>query len=191
MAHPPYNPSGAYPGPVVARGLDAFSRKYGERWVWDAGASVYRWTVELPIFDLRPGLGTAYGNAGGKVNPTPINHEAALGLNIYLNVLFYAEPTFAAPATIPKLKVDSWEDGNPSTSDTMYRLSRVIDITDIFQAGGDTAGITPGEPQGGSLIAMTPCVTALRFWRPRIRLTIPGVVGVLPATKLGAWASLH
>lgn len=186
MAHPPYNPGGMYPGEASKRGVEVYGEPVGQNWQFDAVDSVWRWTVSTPVLNMRPGLMTALGNAG-TVTAYPVNHDAALGLNCYLNVLFGCESANnVAPAAWPLISCDYWEDGHSTSADQLYRLTQVINVTDTLIAGG-TLSVSPF---GGSNLNFTP-PAGLRFWRLNVRLSVPGVVDVRPSTAWVAWLMMH
>lgn len=186
MAHPPYNPGGIYPGESSKRGSEAYGEPRGQNWQFDAGTSLWQWVISTPVLNLRPGLMTALGNAG-TVAAFPVNHDAALGLNCYLNVLLGCEKTgLIAPAGWPLIQCEYWEDGHTTSADQLYRLTQIIDITDTLIAGGTLTA----SPFGGSNLNFTP-PAGLRFWRLNVRLSIPGIAGTQPATNWVAWLMLH
>jgi hypothetical protein len=185
MAPPAYNPNGINPGYSPSRGLEAYADERGQAFAFDSGSSEWRWTFQSALFELRPGLVPAMGLAG-VVAPYPINHEAALGLNIYLNVCIYSVGGLVPPAAWPNLNCYYWEDGSTTTADRVFRITQEQNVTDTMQAGGTQTT----EPTGASNLNFTPPV-GMRFWRLNIRLSIPGVVGTRPATDFAARLSLH
>lgn len=170
MAQPPWDQSGRIPGNPPARLADAWSDQQGQQFKSDGTNQV--WEYVSPLFDLRPGQQSA--NLLGPVNAVPINHEAALGQAVYLTLLICSPGGASPPAIIPGMTCYYWEDGNPNSSQPIYRLTEDIEITDIMQAGSTRVTV----PFGGSALSFTPSMPAMRFWRVGIRLTIPGVAAV-------------
>lgn len=187
MQHPSYNPAGYYPGPAVTRTLETYGEERGQRWVFNATDSLWQWMFSTPVFDLRPGITPALGNAGATAG-RPVNHEGALGLNHYLNVLVTSPSGTTPPASWPFITCDYWEDGHSTSADRVDRLTfDTVAITDTLLAGGNIAGATLS---GGSNLNFYP-PPGLRFWRVHVRLNVPGVAGSPPATDFKIWAAAH
>lgn len=182
LAQPPWNPGGVLPGPAVTRGLDAWAQEYSRDFLSDGTNMV--WTWESPVFDLRPGLATSYGQYPHAV---PINHEAALGQSVYLVLIVSERTGTAPPAAAVGLHADYFEDGNGirANNGQLLRLTQTIPVDDTLLAGG----ISLVAPFGASAFSFTPCVNALRFWKLTFRLTFEGLGAItLPYT---IQASLH
>lgn len=182
MAPPPWNRGGIDPGQLTPRGMDNWSTRVDQSWVLDG--TTWRWTIQAPVFDTRPGLTPANGmpNAG-----TPINHEAAIGLNIFFLVAIFSKSGLNPPAVQPGIRCRYWEDGNPVAATPMIRFTRQIDITSVLLSGGNTAGTN-----SGSLIQIEPVQPSLRFWQPTVQIFIEDS-GALspPATDFVAIAAIH
>ncbi len=163
-------PGGVIPAPAHARGVEAWSDRKGQSFRSDGTNQV--WVFETPVFDLRPGVSDAYGNIAAA---TPINHEGAYGLNIYLCLLVSTDGALP-PARVTDIRAEYWEDGNNlnGSDATLRRLTQDIDVTEQLIAGGTTIV----APVGASPIILTPCVYGLRFWKVSLRLTIPGVAAI-------------
>lgn len=172
MEPPASRPGGILPAVLVARGMDAWFCNTKQAFRSDGTNQV--WTLACPVFDLRPGLQDATGKMQAVV---PINHEAALGLNVYLTWLIGSRAGQHPPALTIGLTAHYWEDGNNVDPATLYRLTQEIEITDTVLAGGTTIA-APSTPGGASLLQISPCQVGLRFWRPCIRLTIAGTTPI-------------
>lgn len=178
MMHPNNNPGGMLPAPVHARGVEAWSDFRHQQFLSDGTNQVWLW--QSVLFDLRPGMSDAYGFIPAA---QPINHEGALGLNIYLGLIFGTRGT--SPLAIQtNLQVEYWEDGHNTSAESLglTRLTQDIDITDTILAGGTRTT----APVGASPIAFTPCMLGLRFWQVSVRVTIEGVVAITEPYYLSA-----
>lgn len=171
MRHPGTNPVGAIPAQPQSRGVEAWSQRQGQQFASDGINQV--WTYNTALFDLRPGLNTALGFASPAV---PINHEGALGLNIYLNMIIGTVTGVVPIASRGGLRAEYWEVGNNVNGDNLelMTLTQIIEISDTVLAGG-TATVAPF---GASPISFTPCVLGLRYWQVFLRLTIDGVAAI-------------
>lgn len=160
------NPGGMLPGVVVGRGLERWTGVQGQQFknVLDLN-QVWHW--ESPLLDLRPGAAQA---EGAPQNAVPVNHEAALGLGVYLGVLIFSRGGTQPPSRIPYMTGVWWEQGNNLTSGEVYQLNQAQDCTEQIQSGGDSLV----RPFGASVLSFTPSVTGWRFWQIVIELTIPG-----------------
>lgn len=163
MKAPPWNPNGLLPGPVVQRGAEAWSTRDAQNFSSDG--TTFTWLWQTPVFALRPGVDAAYGNIPSAV---PINHEAALGLSIYLTVMLGTATGVRAPAAypVPGMRVSYWEDGNNGSSAEMFRLTQEIEITDLVLSGGTRTT----TPFGASLLGFTPCQPGLRYWQLSVQV---------------------
>lgn len=175
MAPPPWNPGGMLPTVPFTRTMEAWSDISSARWVNNADTT-WDWTWNTCLFDLRPGL----KESDSTPTPSqPINHEAALGLSVYLSVMIYCTAGVPPPASVPSLRGYTWEEGcvlgtSGSTlggQDRIYRFTPEDgnEITDIILAGGTSTS----PPYGASSLNFTPSFPGLRFWRLRLRLTVP------------------
>ena len=160
------NPGGMLPASVVGRGLERWTGVQGQQFKDVAGANQV-WLWQSPLLDLRPGAAQA---TGSPVDAVPVNHEAALGLGVYLNVLILSRNGANPPATIPGMIVTTWETGNNLTSAERFTLSPEQDITEQVQSGGTSTA----KPYGASPLSFTPSCTGWHFWQVNIRFTIPG-----------------
>jgi len=156
--------------------MEAWTGQQGQQFKADGlGNQVWQWWT--PLFNLRPGLDAAMGVASPA---TPINHEGALGLNIYLNAMFASKAgAMTPPALISDITVTVSEYGNPSDAYDPRQLTPERDVTDDFLAGGTNTG-TPGVPPypGASLICVTPCQPSLRYWAVRFTLSIVSAIAI-------------
>jgi hypothetical protein len=164
------NPGGMLPGQVVGRGLERWTGVQGQQFKNVADENQV-WLWQSPLLDLRPGAAQA---TGSPVDAVPVNHEAALGLGVYLNVLIASRNGANAPAAIPFMTVTAWEQGNNLSSADTYMLSQKQDITEQVQSGG-TNGF---KPYGASPLSFTPSCTGWHFWQVCIEFTIPGAVPI-------------
>jgi hypothetical protein len=171
MQHPYWNAGGLLPGTIPPRGPDAWCSTESQNFRSDGTNQT--WTFSTPVFDLRPGLSVAYGNIPAA---TPINRDASYGLNTYL-VLIIGTRGGAPPSLVAGMEAHYWEDGNCVQADNpqILRLTKIIDVTTILQAGGDRI-VDPDR--GASPFSFTPCVQGLRHWRLNLRLTIAGVAPI-------------
>lgn len=174
MSPPPWNPGGLNPAVATARGVDLWTDHVTVD--FQSNGTDYVWTYLTPVFDLRPGATLA--NAAS-ANAVPINHEAALGQSVYLMLQLFSASGTLAPAALPTMRAAYWEDGNILSSMPMRRLTQVIDVTDLLNAGGTTTEViingnvtTPGPC---SVFQFTPVAPGLHFWRLGFQLTIPGL----------------
>lgn len=181
IQHPGWNPSGMLPGSAIARGPEAWSGQAGHDFRSDGTNQVWRWSS--PVFDLRPGVSASYGQIPAAV---PINHEAALGQSIYLVVMLMDVNGVVPPAT-NDFRLFYTEDGSgvQGAEGGIFRLTQTIEVTDQLLAGGTSTA----APFGASPISLTPCVTALRFWRVNLTMQIAGVAAITIPYQLQA--SLH
>jgi hypothetical protein len=171
MQHPGTNPVGRLPAPAQPRGAEFWSGRQSQQFASDGTNQV--WTWQSALFDLRPGINTAMGWASAAV---PINHEGALGLNIYLNILIGTVTGVRPIASTPGLRAEYWEVGNNVNADNtqLMTLTQVIEISDQVLAGGTSTTF----PFGASPVSFTPCVIGLCYWQVFLRLTIEGVGAV-------------
>ena len=183
LRHPAQNPSGLLPGtPSVPRGVEAWSDQQFHRFASDGTNQV--WTWQTPVFDLRPGLSSAYGNIPEAV---PINHEGALGMSVYLTLIVGEQTGTVPPASAIGWTAEYWEVGNAvqAQNPQLQMLTQIQDVTETLLEGGTTTV----APFGASPFSFTPCVPGLRFWQLNFRLTQAGVIGV--ALPYFIQSSLH
>lgn len=171
LQHPLQNVGGLLPGPANTTAPLAWSKLDFANFASDGTNQV--WTFDTPIFDLRPGVSQAYGQIPAA---TPINHEGALGQAVYLVAIVGESSGTTPPASTTGIICEYFEDGSgvQAQNGLMNRLTQDIDITETLLAGG----ISTVVPFGASPLSFTPCVSALRFWRLTIRLTIGGVAPI-------------
>jgi hypothetical protein len=178
-------PPGTYPAGLEPRGMESWSAVQSQQWRSDGTNRVWFW--ETCVFDLRTGLALATGQQQAA---TPINHEAAIGLNFYLNVMISSRSGLIPPSRVPEMRVEYWERGHPTSSQFVQDVSRVIDITDTMLAGSDTVAAAP-LPSGASNLSFTPCQPMLRFWQLCLRFTLPGTTPLPTANDLILHAMMH
>ena len=173
----PWNRGNTLPGPNTVQQPIAWGRRDNQLFRSDGTNQV--WTWESPIFDLRPGLAASYGQIPSAV---PVNHEAALGQSIYLNVIVGTAGiapggvTAVPIAGVAGILAEYWEDGNNLTSENgeLMRLTSVVDCTETLLSGG----VSTVYPFGASAFQFTPCMTSLRYWRVTLRLTVAGIAAI-------------
>lgn len=184
---PAWNPGGLNPAVMVARGMEAWTGRQAQQFAAD-GLGNQVWTWWTPLFNLRPGLDTALGIQSPA---TPINHEGALGLNVFLNVMFAsASGLMTPPALLADITVTLSEYGNPSDATDVRQLTPERDVTDDFLAGGTNIGPVGVPPYpGASVLNVTPSQAHLRYWQVRFTLTIVSAVAI--TNDICVQATLH
>jgi hypothetical protein len=173
----PWNRGNTLPGPNVVQQPIAWARRDNQLFRSDGTNQV--WTWESPVFDLRPGLAASYGQIP---SAEPINHEPALGQSVYLVVIIGTMgPAPGVPTAVPIAGVAGvsaayWEDGNNLASENgeLMRLTDVLDCTETLLSGG----VSTAPPYGASAFQFTPCVTAIRYWRVSLRITVSGIAAI-------------
>ena len=175
LSPPGWNPGGTLPTQAFPRTVEAWSDVAVAKWVNNADTT-WDWTWTSVLLDLRPGLKESDQTPTPSV---PLNHEAALGQSVYLSTMIFCTAGAPAPASVPNLRAYSWEEGcvlgtsgsNLGGQDRIYRFTPEDgnEITDIILGGGTSTS----PPFGASCLTFTPSFPGLRFWRMRLRLSVP------------------